>query len=83
MGIIYIRIRRITDIKDVKEISITSSGTLVQDPEGWTFNHPVYLPNEIYVIMGINEYKNSGGKLGIGKKVPLSSLLSAYSTVMK
>jgi len=69
--------------KDVKEISITPSGTLIQDPEGWTYNHPVYLPNEIYIVMGDNEYKNSGGKLGIGKKVPLSSLLSIYSKAVK
>lgn len=77
------KLLKFADIKDVKEISITPSGTLIQDPEGWTYNHPVYLPNEIYIVMGINEYKNSGGKLGIGKKVPLSSLLSAYSMVMK
>ncbi len=77
------KLLRFMDIKDVKEISITPSGTIIQDPAGWTFNHPLYLPNEIYIVMGINEYKNSGGKLGIGKKVPLSSLLSAYSTVMK
>ncbi len=31
----------------------------------------------------VNEYKNSGGRLGIGKKIPLSSLLSAYSMAMK
>ena len=77
------KLLKFTDIKDIKEISITPSGTLIQDLQGWTFNHPVYLPNEIYIVMGINEYKNSGGKLGIGKKVPLSSLLSAYSLVMK
>lgn len=77
------RLLKFTDIKDVKEISITPSGTLIQDPAGWTFNHPVYLPNEIYVIMGQQEYKNSGGNIGIGKKVPLSSLLSVYSQSKK
>lgn len=77
------KLLKFMDIKDVKEVSITPSGTIIQDPEGWTFNHPLYLPNEIYIVMGINEYRNSGGKLGIGKKVPLSSLLSAYSMVMK
>ncbi len=77
------KLLRFMDIKDVKEVSITPSGTIVQDPAGWTFNHPLYLPNEIYIVMGTQEYKNSGGKLGVGKKVPLSSLLSAYSTVMK
>lgn len=77
------KLLKFTDIKDVKEISITPSGTLIQDPDGWTFNHPVYLPNEIYIVMGINEYKNSGGKLGVGKKVPLSSLLAVYSTSKK
>lgn len=74
------KLLKFTDIKDVKEISITPSGTLVQDPAGWTFNHPVYLPNEIYIIMGKQEYKNSGGKLGVGKKIPLSKILSTYST---
>ena len=77
------KLLKFADIKDVKEISITPVGTLVQDPAGWTFNHPVYLPNEIYVVMGTNEYKNSGGKLGIGQKVPLSKLLSVYSMYMK
>lgn len=77
------KLLKFTDIKDVKEISITPSGTLIQDPQGWTYNHPVYLPNEIYIVMGINEYKNSGGRLGIGKKIPLSKILSAYSTAMK
>ncbi len=76
-------LRFMKDVKDVKEVSITPSGTIVQDPEGWTFNHPLYLPNEIYIVMGINEYRNSGGKLGIGKKVRLSDLLSAYSLFMK
>ncbi len=74
------KLLKFTDIKDVKEISITPSGTLVQDPQGWIFNHPVYLPNEIYIVMGKQEYRNSGGKLGVGKKVPLSKILSAYST---
>ncbi len=76
------KLLKFTDIKDVKEISITPSGTLVQDPQGWTFNHPVYLPNEIYIVMGKQEYKNSGGRLGIGKKIPLSNILSVYSTNM-
>ncbi len=71
------------DVKDVKEISITSSGTLIQDPAGWTFNHPIYLPNEIYIVMGKKEYKNSGGKLGVGQKISLSDLLSVYSTSNK
>lgn len=70
------------DVKDVNEISITPSGTLIQDPEGWTFNHPIYLPNEIYIVMGRKEYKNSGGKLGIGKKISLSSLLNIYSSAI-
>ena len=74
------RLLKFTDIKDVKEISITPSGTLVQDPAGWTFNHPVYLPNEIYIVMGTQEYKNSGGKLGVGKKISLSKILLVYST---
>lgn len=77
------KLLRFMDIKDVKEISITPSGTIIQDPAGWTFNHPLYLPNDIYVVMGINEYKNSGGRLGIGKKVLLSKILSIYSTSMK
>lgn len=71
---------KFTDVKDVKEISITPSGTLIQDPQGWTFNHPVYLPYDIYIVMGKQEYKNSGGKLGVGKKIPLSKILSVYST---
>lgn len=74
------KLLKFTDTKDVKEISITPSGTLVQDPTGWTFNHPVYLPNEIYIVMGKQEYKNSGGKLGVGEKIPLSNILSIYST---
>lgn len=76
------KLLKFTDIKDVKEISITPSGTLVQDPAGWTFNHPVYLPNEIYIVMGTQEYKNSGGKLGVGKKISLSEILSIYSTTI-
>ena len=76
------RILTFTNIKYVQEISITSSGTLIKDPETWTYNHPVYLPNEIYIVMGINEYKNSGGKLGVGKKISLSEILSIYSTTI-
>lgn len=70
------------DVKDIIEISITPSGTLIQDPEGWTFNHPVYLPNEIYAVIGIKQYKNSGGKLAVGKKIPLSEIISVYSTAI-
>lgn len=72
-----------TNIKYVKEISITPSGTLIEDPETWTFNHPVYFPDEIYIIMGKQEYKNSGGKLGIGKKISLRHLLDIYSMAIK
>lgn len=77
------KLLRFADIKDVKEISITPSGTLIQDPAGWTFNHPVYLPNEIYIVMGRQEYRDSGGKLGIGQKMSLRHLLSVYSTAIK
>lgn len=77
------KLLRFTEIKDVKEISITSSGTVIQDPKGWTFNHPVYLPNEIYIVMGKQEHRDSGGKLGIGKKVSLRSLLSLYSIAIR
>jgi hypothetical protein len=76
------KLLRFMDIKDVKEISITPSGTIIQDPICWTFNHPLYLPNEVYIVMGVNEYRNSGGRLGVGKKVPLSAILSVYSTNM-
>ena len=77
------KLLKFTDIKDVKEISITPSGTLIQDLTGWTFNHPVYLPNEIYIVMGTQEYKNSGGKLGVGKKISLRHILDIYSASMK
>lgn len=77
------KLLRFTDIKDVKEVSITPSGTLIQDPAGWTFNHPVYLPNEIYIVMGTQEYRDSGGKLGVGKKISLRNLLSVYSIAMR
>lgn len=77
------KLLRFTDIKDVKEISITPSGTLIQDPKGWTFNHPVYLPREIYIVMGIQEYKDSDGKLGVGEKISLRHLLSVYSSAIK
>ena len=77
------KLLKFTDIKNVKEVSITPSGTLIQDPAGWTFNHPVYLPNEIYIIMGKQEYKDSGGKLGVGKKVSLHHLLSIYSAALR
>ena len=77
------KLLRFADIKDVKEISITPSGTLIQDLKGWTFNHPVYLPNEIYIIMGKQEYRDSGGKLGVGKKISLRHLLSVYSAAIK
>lgn len=72
-----------TNIKDVKEVSITPAGTLIQDPETWTFNHPVYLPNEVYIVMGKQEYRNSGGKLGVGQKIPLRIILSIYSSAIK
>lgn len=74
------KLLKFTDIKDVNEISITPLGTLIQDPTGWTFNHPVYLPNDIYVVMGIKQFKNSGGRLTIGKKIPLSDILEVYSS---
>ena len=77
------KLLKFTDIKDVKEISITPSGTLIQDPAGWTFNHPVYLPNEIYIVMGKQEYKDSGGKLGVGNKISLRHLLSVYSSAIR
>jgi hypothetical protein len=77
------KLLRFTEIKDVKEVSITPSGTLIQDPAGWTFNHPIYIPNEIYIVMGIQEYKDSGGKLGVGKKISLRNLLSLYSNVIR
>lgn len=77
------RMLKFTDIKDVKEISITPSGTLIQDPKGWTFNHPVYLPSDIYVVMGKQEYKDSGGKLGVGQKVSLRTLISLYSNAIR
>ena len=77
------KLLKFTDIKDVKEVSITPSGTLIQDPAGWTFNHPVYLPNKIYIIMGKQEYKDSGGRLGVGKKVSLRHLLSVYSSAIR
>ena len=76
------KLLKFADIKHVKEISITPSGTLIQDPQGWTFNHPVYLPHEINIVMGVNEYKNSGGKLGVGQKISLQLLLSLYSTAI-
>lgn len=78
-NLIELGLLKFIDIKHVKEISITPSGTLVQDLNGWTFNHPIYLPKEIYITMGIQEYKNSGGKLGVGEKVSLSEVLLAYS----
>lgn len=77
------KLLRFAEIKDVKEISITPSGTIIQDPKGWTFNRPVYLPNEIYIVMGKREYIDSGGKLGIGEKVSLRKFLSLYSNAIR
>lgn len=39
--------------------------------------------HEIYIVMGKQEYKDSGGKLGIGKKVSLRNLLSLYSNAIR
>ena len=67
------------DPKDVKSLVVTSSGTLIRDYEGWTYNHSVYIPNEIYIVMGTNEFKNSRGKLGVGQKIPLKEFIDAYA----
>lgn len=77
------RLLRFLDVKDVKEISITPAGTLVEEPEGWTFKEPVYLPSDVYIVMGKQEYRNSGGKLGVGQKISLRHLLEVYSIAIK
>lgn len=74
---------KFTDVKDVKEVSITPSGTLIQDIKGWTFNYPIYLPNDVYIVMGKQEYRDSGGKLGVGKKISLKHILSVYSAAAR
>lgn len=77
------RLLKFADIKNVKEISITPTGTIIQDLNGWTYNHPIYIPNDIYIVMGKQEYRDSGGKLGVGEKIPLRNLLSLYSNAIR
>jgi hypothetical protein len=67
------------DPKDVQYLVISPSGSLIRDYQTWTYNHPVYMPNEIYIVMGVNEYRNSRGKLGVGQKIPLREFIDAYS----
>lgn len=68
-------------IKDTTEMSVISNKyALLKDTRGWTFNLPIYLLKDTYIVMTEKEYKQSNGRLGVGEKISLRHLLDVYST---
>ena len=67
---------------DIDEATITLDEICIKYPKDPSFDSPVLLPRDLYVIMTLRESGISAGKIIAGEKVSLKRLIDIYSTAV-
>lgn len=70
------------DSKDVDEISIVLGGIYIRHIEDESFESPIILPKDIYVVMGNRDAVRSQRKIKTGEKISLRHILDIYDDVV-
>ena len=67
---------------DIDEATITLDEICIKYPKDPSFDSPVLLPRDLYIVMTPRESGISAGKIIAGEKVSLKRLIDVYSTAI-
>lgn len=77
---------KLLETEDIDEMTITLTGlgeAFVKYPKTRSFDSPVLLLRDLYIVMGSREENISGKEIPIGEKVSLRHILDIYSKVVR